>query len=326
MRRLQKSQCGYDQYKCTGITSLPIPNPICCDNRIEFSESNSRTNDNNFYNIPSRFQGIVQQTPYIDLSDIVQSNSVCCEFHYDPFNQEGFKDLFDDIKGKLGNYANSLASYGCSDSSYNVSDAIQKPGFLLPTPELNDFYPATLQAIPTVALASPVNSAQLKKASSIKSACTGFQITAVLVDRNLTIDVTPGRAIVYQNGNTIHIGGNNWTQTIQSDSTINTQIYVAIWYDFEDADEPWIGTIVHKTDENFSDSTIINTPLSKLVQIGAVRVEDTDVVQVIQQVCSPVDMRDWVSQVSIPQSRQNLFLFSYSPGSTKMKWHPVKDC
>lgn len=331
MRRLRPSQCGYAQYKCVGINLLPPPKPVCCDNR---AAPTSRQNDNNFYNIPRVFQGIIQQTRFINLSDEVESTSLCCNFKYDPFNENGFSDLFDTVKGRLGpDYSNSLADYGCTESSY-MSDSGQKPGFLLPTAELNDFYPATLQAIPTVALASPVGTIpHVDVDLDIESACSGFKIrfwrNTVIGDNNYTLNVTGGQAIVYDSGAQIPIDMKTWNYPNPGDGReINLQIYIYVWWKFDSPNKGWNGQIIYKQEsDSFGPSYPINR-WTKLAQIGTVKRTIDGNILIIQQVCSPVDVRDWVSGVPLPDVQtQNVYVFTYQSGNAKtMKWMQVKDC
>lgn len=326
MYRLPKSRCGYTEYTCTGIRQSPVLNQPVCDNTNYDQTATARPVDNNFYNLPVGFKSVIQSTDFLDLSNVQIWKQGCCVTTYDPFQTGGLTNTFSKVKDNQDFIAQQSDFNSCIQCY--TENRIQAPGILLPSAELSSFYPVPLQAVPTVALSEPKGGSTSVR-GSIHSGCDGFKITAFSQNLNQVTFSVQGGAVYVQVGADqtpiqLLVPG-LFDEVVQGRQDVETiQIYAVAGYDISLGE--WRAVLDWKSKNNDFYST---TPKRwmKLAQIGTIHYQSRSTVDVVQGQCSPADLRDWVSEQSIPSTVDgDLFVFSMRGGSAKKQWLPVKDC
>ena len=324
MIHLSKPRCGYRGYSCVGITQIePFKAPNCDTTNYDIAVS-PREQDNNFLNLPKKFAGVVRAVTFIDLSDVSIRDPYTCINEYDPLNGNAI-DAFDIVADNQsyrtvkGNQKAALTCY--SDSG------IQGQGILLPGASLGAFSPVPMLAVPTVALASMVPSS-VSARGSVKSGCQGFCTTAKSTGSyQVEIKTSAGKAIVgvLQDGTpkTIDVKASQWVVSGDKESLEKIQVYIVAGFDIQRKE--WKASTYIKT----PDAQQQGQPEKwiKRRQVATVVYVDRSTIDVIQGQCSPIDLRDWVSEQEIPEGDdQQLYVFSFKSSSTKKGWIPVKDC
>lgn len=342
MIHLSKSRCGYLEYTCTGIVQLPpFPQPSCDTTNYDIV-SDSRSQDNNFLNLPRSFIGVVSSVNFIDLSSVAIKNPYDCIQEYDPLKGR-LIDAFDKVASNssyIANRGNQKQILDCYSNSLS-----QGPGILLPSANLSAFSPIPLLAVPTVALPS----AQVSSVSArgaVTSGCKGLCVTAKATGSyTVTFSIRAGKAIVSvtDSGEPVQIDVpalQNQVANLQQSQTRGLlrsennnsdedkkkiQVYVIAGYDVQQG--TWQAVVDWKSENhNFSPTTPDH--YIKLKLLATIVYVDRSTVDVIQGQCSPIDLRDWVSQQGLPTADgdSDLYVFSYVGSSTKKGWIPVKDC
>lgn len=324
MIHLNRPQCGYSGYTCTGIKSLPPFKPIICDNINYDTVNSNRPQDNNFYNLPVKFKGVVSAIDFIDLSDVQITDPYTCIHQYDPLNGN-LIDAFDPIaqnQSYIQNRGDQKAQLKC----YQDSDS-EGAGILLPSASLGTFSPVPMLAVPTVALAA-ASATQAVAAAAVLSGCQGLRVTAKVTGANrIKFDVSAGKAIIgsLSDGTPVTVNVSKLSKTVSGKSNVkNIQIYLVAGYNIQT--QEWKAVLDFKTPgHNFDNSTPKRWIKQK--QIATVAYMNRYRADVIQSQCSPVDLRDWVSEQSLPsENNQNLYVFTFQGNSYKKGWTAVKDC
>lgn len=253
--------------------------------------------------------------------------------------------------------------YGSTSDSASWNK--QRPGILMPVPTMSPFNTVGALAIPTAALASP-SKKYISENRSTKSGCpTGFDVRVAEDDSKDEISVTTGSVAVSlgENGTTVKTisdvklqyvatnGSETTASTIQLNNMKNYYIKCAIYaVAYVEVSKPDTKTttggslqwkahlyadVVYSEKNEISDdqpTTVINhlntllLPKYKLVA-NVIWNKDTQTYDVTSACCSPVDLRDWVSEAQLPVGEDNtIFVFGMLPNSTIKKWFPVKDC
>ena len=340
MKHFKPDRCGYSVYTCIGLPSF-ISDSItfCCDTTAYDKYNLKRPNDFNFYNLPTQFQSVVTRAPFIDLSGI-SGEAAQCIYSYDAFgqglqdkwesvgNNEHFIEVYSDLNDKLACY---------------VQEVIQKPGVMSPYTELSAFNIPASVAIPaanlgvTNAQASPVDLSDYIQAS----ACTnGFAI--IPYDHNTSGykvyvsggDVIPGVSETSGQAQVFYKQG----EFLQGQKRFNSdlQIYIVAKYDFSGM--TWVFKLVavqqgqQQSGQDGSGYKIAHEEWQKVALLGTIHMINKKpqncITHVIQATCSPVDMRDFVSQVQIPTAGDEgtIFVFGFVGSSKIKKWIEVRDC
>ena len=101
------------------------------------------------------------------------------------------------------------------------------------------------------------------------------------------------------------------------------QIYLIVGFDFNTGN--WKGVVYSPQAEIDDSSDGLPTKWLKQTLLATIKYVNRYTVDVIQSQCSPVDLRDWVSQVQLPDDSGN-YVFMYKGNSTEKGWVQVKDC
>lgn len=323
MIHLKKDRCGYQIYSCTGVSVMDAFQPPVCDNTNYDQTQAQRPQDNNFLNLPKQFQAVVQNVPFADLGRDAVWDASKCVTDYSPLSG-GLFDAFsylssnDEFIRHYGDFSQRIQCY--SDSS------VQTPGILLPLPALSAFSSIQLEAIPTNALpAADAPSGDSNR--GIKTGCQGFQVSAQVTGAyQILFSITGGKAYVAasQNGTPSYISVDGlFRQQCQGKANVeNIQIYLIAGFDVLAGQ--WSAVIDWKAPNRTFSGT---TPSSwfKMTQLATIKYINRWTVDVIQSQCSPVDVRDWVSEATLP-SRDGNYVFLYNGNSAKKGWIQVQDC
>lgn len=373
MRHIQAQACGIHGYVCVGISDSlfdisdsyswiglqsvnydlrPIPDDVggLLDRRA-----------NNFYNIPTLVQGVINQTPYHDLANVgapVYDVVGRCRGSYDPFQSDSFGLL---------NYFGVLAQadppvFSQSGLVPYGPGVMQEPGILLPRTTLSDFNPTPIVTLPswigvvTNNITPAVMGAQRVAKAAIgsnQSPCqTGFQIQAYIEDgdeqppnyekvkRNagtsFTINsVTAGKVNI--SGTEIQIPADTKKHTFNfSNDDISNHIksiliYVRIQYDFSQ------GAYVYKEHiylpgnqpvQNNDKFTILACLGSVSLYCQSQRLANKQcALNISQPQCSPIMIQQAV-MTDLPKDNDDttVYVYSYKVNSNIMGWMAVKDC
>lgn len=328
MKRLQRDRCGYQGWRCTGITYISAPKKLCSDQTLYDQVSNSRSNDNNFYNLPVAFQGVINATQFIDLSTLSWTPTGCFE-GYDPFTVQGFQNWWSKI-GPNSSYSSvwgrnsrfgQLHTYGSSDSWETHS-----PGIITPRPQLSQFAPTPTIAVPTSALASADPSGTSFDYHT-QSGCNGLVITARSTSiRSVTIDVTSGQVYlsVDDSGQPVATQVEAVTQVYTVDNNDSIQVYLVAQYNV--VTNQWAATIIGVPGSRGNPGQLNLPAFARSYLLGTVKYSNRSV-DVMQSQCSPIDMRDWVSQIGLPGGGSTALYVLASKGQSAQKlWVKVQDC
>lgn len=340
MKHFKPDRCGYSAYTCIGLPSF-ISDSItfCCDTTAYDKYNLKRPNDFNFYNLPTQFQSVVTRAPFIDLSGI-SGEAAQCIYSYDAFgqglqnkwesvgNNEHFIEVYSDLNDKLACY---------------VQEVTQKPGVMSPYTELSAFNIPAAVAIPaanlgvTNAQASPVDLSDYIQAS----ACTnGFAI--VPYDQNTVGykvyvsggDAIPGVSQESRQAQVFYVQG----EFLQKQKRFqgDLQVYLVAKYDFVQMQWVFKFVAVQQGQQESGNEglgyKILHEEWQKVVLLGTVHKIDKKpevcITHVIQTICSPVDMRDFVSQIPLPVTTTDgtVFVLGFIGSSKIKKWIEVRDC
>lgn len=355
MIHIAKDTCGVKQYQCVGIEekikkTLQITSDIV--NYKGPTAKRGQKSPDNFKNLPTSYQYIINSTPYIDLSSVADITiGQCKDGGYDPFSGQGLVDWFLKIANAnispFGQYLNTLSDY-----SY---DTQQKPGILLVTPALSKFNPTPIIAIPdyvsaattTQATAASGNSFGMSRAGigAMKSPCQlGFQINAWFVNginRNpnnytettgsLQISINVQQGVIALGDQQINVNSYSTTKNVSGQASIAIYLILALRAQSDGtiqwAVKQW-RVIVN------SQSSIDNLSRQvRAVYIGGVKVykdqSGSNALSVTQAVCSPLVLNDTVAQYASDMANNNkatLFVFAKRAGKNQYQWVPVEDC
>ena len=323
MIHLKRSKCGYEDYICRGIPSIPILQPPVCDNTpYDKTPTMDRQVDNNFLNLPVKFKSIVQSTTVLDLSGITFQH---CITEYNPL-QGGLMNAFDTLANNSQGYLQEeLDALDCF-----ASNSEQPIGILLPSPQLSSFQNVPMLAVPTVALsAAQTGSAAASRA--ILSGCRGLVITARSTGSyKLRFSVSAGSIFLQNNSSQapvqLSLKPLNEIQISGQENVASVDVYIVAQYDV--VARMWLATLDYTTASHPKENTT-PTMWIKRKHLGTIKYNSGRIVDVIQSQCGPVDMRDWVSQIGLPQSsgaQSFLFVIQYQGSSAKKKWVEVRDC
>lgn len=331
MKHLKKDRCGWKEYQCVGIKDLFSDSiSICCDTTNYDQTDGQRQNDYNYLNLPVSFQGVVNIVPFANLQSL--GGGVGCISSYDPMG-DGLQDWFDKVSKNteyIAAYGNFRASLACYFDAQK-----QRPGIMTPKATLSPFNTAPSVAVPTSQLRVQPNVGGGGTSSwDGQSACTnGFAI--IPLDHNgsgYRLYVSSGDAIPSVNANgqavSYYVEG-RYPEGQGTRYKSDLQVYLTAKYDFTTA--KWdFGIAVVQQDQDWQDAvdrqqwekvTLLGTV--SCVQNGNMKVQT----YVTQTACSPVDMRDFVSQVPMPSGTDtSMYVFAYLGSSKIKKWVQVKDC
>ena len=191
--------CGYKGRTCVGMPQFPPRlSQVFCDTDPEFDgrdyncrqvsiNGNSVTicdrTYSNFLNLPTAFQGIIRDTPYIELGKFEYKSTRCVQ-SYDPFTSTGLFDAFSQISKKL-QFIAAYGNYNTALQCYELS-SLQTPGVLIPSIELNAFATVPLQAVPTVDVATAAVDFTPVIAMATAAAATALDTANTAVDTATT--------------------------------------------------------------------------------------------------------------------------------------------
>lgn len=324
MIHLKKGLCGYSQYTCIGIEQSPVLQAPVCDNKNYDILSDSRSVDNNFLNLPVAFQSVVQSVPFVELGKTAVWDATKCVTDYTPLQGNAI-DAFYYLQSNsayvagYGDFKNSLYCYD--------QDKIEHPGILLPLAQLSAFGVVPLQAVPTAALPVSTWQQSVYYSRAIKSGCSGFRAEAKsIASYKVSFSITGGEVYVAtdDSGAPVAIEVKDLlNQECQGKQNVsNIQIYVIAGFDVIKGE--WKAVIDWKADEyEFFPST--PKKWIKQKQIATIKYAGRQTVDVIQSECSPIDLRDWMSQQAIP-FRDGNYVFVYKGDSATKEWVRVMDC
>lgn len=324
----------------------------------------------NFYNIPRSFQSVISHTPFISIPypfNVEDKGTTCIDVE-DPFSSNFLyatpavqqnpqyistwyaPDVSNPTKRNIfmDNY------YKASDEGYQWSS--QKPGILMPAATMAPFNPIGAIAIPTQALVS-VKKGGITTHRSTKSGCpSGFQISVQKNgDFDIYIEITsgivtvgvgeagsatiniPGVQIEYFSDG-VQLSGYNRIKVDDITEDFKCAIYVIAclstaqeqtllqnpqWRAFLYAD-------ISK-DQNDVIEFMDTLTLPKYALVGnVIWNSDTQTFDITSANCSPIDLRDWVSEVKLPQGEEQkqsaLYVFGMIGNSFIKKWYQIKDC
>ena len=277
MIHLKKSRCGYRDYICTGIPSIPVlQDPVCDNIAYDDSPQSGREKDNNFLNLPQKFKGIVQSTTVLDLNGIVFQR---CIKEYNPLQEDGLLDAFkllaQNSEGYLKTELTALDCFG--------SDSSQQPiGILLPSPDLSAFNNIPTLAVPTVALPSQVDPQTSSR--SILSGCRGLAISArVTGSYKLRFSVSSGKLYLQndQDGQPqqVQVNALNNIEVRGRDNVSSVDVYAIAQYDIPTG--KWKAVIDYTTDGHQKENDA-PTKWIKRKHLGTIKYNSGRIVDVIQ--------------------------------------------
>lgn len=304
MKHLPARTCGYQGRTCVGVQFSFIQNKISCEGY------------QNFYRLPRKFTSVVPQTQFIAIDDEIKNSFELCTTSYQPFQQGGFFDAF-------GVLSSLLPAYQCY-----ASDSTQKPGILLPTPQLNPFQPVSALAVPTAAI-SPINN--IKKAinnirQGVKSGCS--QGLIIFCDGKKHNGKKTGRSDAnkfnfYVSKGTVSISypGGGFTLKIDdlyANSQHETTIFIVVQQDITQSNPTFKGKLVYDEDM----TKYMGKAHTWVIQIGTIKIQSA-IVDVVQTLCSPIQLKiDWVR----PDQTDQAFVWTWKSKADEPQWMPVKDC
>lgn len=333
MKHLEKDRCGWKNYRCVGIKDLFSDSiSICCDVTNYDIASDKRQNDYNYLNLPTAFQGVVNIVPFANLQSL-SATSAGCISSYDPM-QDGLQDWFAKVSG-VGDYVSVYGDFKAHLACY-FDRAKQTPGIMTPKAQLSPFNVAPSVVVPTSQLRVDPVKIDLTAISSWdgKSACAnGFAI--IPLDHSgsgYRLYVSSGDVIpsVDANGQAVsyYVSG-DYPQSSSKRYKTDVQVYLTAKYDFTDQKWQFRFAVVQQGQD--WDIDVKRQQWEKVTLLGTVNCvrNGNSKVQtyVTQTACSPVDMRDFVSQVPMPSGTDtSMYVFAYLGSSKIKKWVQVKDC
>lgn len=296
-----------------------------------------------------------EKTRYLYETEAVQGNSQYIKVRYGDSNNDAKytkQDIFMDTY---------------FDGSQYIQ---QKPGILMPTATMAPFNAIGAIAIPTSALATANKGGVTKHRSTKSGCPKGFQITAQVVSNDAYISVSPGTVSVGLTESNNDATGilNNVSNVVLEKASSNVKLTTNKRIQVDNIKKNFrcsiyaIAYLDQKAKENsnkkagetlswsaylFADASIDNQskgqyskqfidqisklPLPKYRQIGNIIWNaDSKTFDITSTNCSPVDLRDWVSQVGIPkaqdQNDSSVMIFGMFTDSLVKKWFKVKDC
>lgn len=333
MRHLEKNRCGWKDYKCTGIKDLFSDSiSICCDT-INYDKTDiDRKNDYNYLNLPTSFQGVVNIVPFADLSAL--GTGVSCISDYDPM-QGGLQDYFAKVS-VIGDYVAVYGDFNARLACY-LNQEKQSPGVMTPKALLSPFNAAPSVVVPTSEIRVDPNIPDVSGLSTGwggQSACAnGFAI--VPLDQKgsgYRLYVTGGDAIPAVNSSGQAVSYSVLGRYPEGSATrykVDIQVYLTAKYNFTSSE--WVFDIkVVRQGQGWQD-VVDRQQWEKVALLGTVNCQSNGNEQVrtyvTQTACSPVDMRDFVSQVTLPSGTStSMYVFAYLGSSKIKKWVEVKDC
>ena len=297
-------KCGYDQNaNCTGIHLLPPPEALSCDL------------PNNFFLLPTKFQGVVQNVQFYDFGKNAFDVDFCIT-QYDPLG-EGLFDAYGKLQGK-----------GVPADRCYQEDPQYRPGILLPLPQLSAFSPAMLQAVPTVSVVGVLTNPEIIRTTlgvSLVSGCSGFKIAAKYKRGAVHITISTGSFFAYTNeeGTPVQVQVKNqgpWQ--VAKDSADQIQVWLIAQENIQT--HKWTGTVAVTVDGGKS-WTPQKTPTKhvkkKLIGTIAHTKGKTDIVQVS---CSPIDLRDGTDTQVKGSDKKYVFIWDMQSGIKK--WVVLNEC
>lgn len=303
-------KCGYDQNAvCTGIRLL-----------LPFQEL-SCSNSNDFFRLPTKFQGVIQSVQFFDFGSNAFGDTNLCLLQFDPLG-EGLFDAF----GKLG--GKGVAPL---EKCY-MEDPWQRPGILLPLPQLSSFSPAMLQALPTVAVVGVLTNPQIIRTTlgiNIVSGCQGFKIAAKYTKGATQITVSNGYFWAYtdQQGAPVPVlvkAAEHGAWRIEKGSDEEIQVWLFAQENVNT--HAWTGVVAITWNGGGTwDPQKEKLPQSHVKKrlLGTVSHRQGKV-DVLQSQCSPVDLRDGTdTQI---KGNYEKYVFIYDTQSGTKKWVPLNEC
>lgn len=335
MKHLERNRCGWENYTCIGIPDLLSDSiSMCCDTVNYDKSDRSRPNDFNYYNLPTSFQGVVNLVPFINLQSL--GGASYCISSYDIMDASGFQDAWASV-GNVSDYKKTYGDFNSKMACY-LDGTWEVPGIMSPKAMLSAFNTAPSIVVPTSQLRvdpDKVNTGAFGTSSwSGQSACVnGFLI--IPMDRRSSgfiLYVSAGQVITgVDSSGKVQITKvpATYPQGSGTRYTVDIQVYLMAKYNF--ASSKWVCQIKVVQFQQDWDQEVDRQQWEKVVLLGTVNcvAQGHAPVEtyVSQTVCSPVDIRDYVSQVALPTgSGTGLYVFTYQGSSKVKKWVQVKDC
>lgn len=322
MIHLRKDLCGYSVYTCQGIKQMSELSQPVCDNKNYDLNSDSRSCDNNFLNLPREFRSVVQNVSFVDLGQDAIWDEEKCVTDYTPLQGNAI-DAFASLQ-KNDAFIAAYGDYSAALQCYSNS-SMEQPGILLPAARLSDFSIVPLQAVPTASLAAAVD--QTGTSRGIKSGCQAFCVTAKATGSyKVTFSVTGGYLYVStdSSGQPVAIAVDALTNEVCQDKQDVESIAVYAIAGFDVTTGTWKG-VLDWTSHNNGFYQTTPTHWVKKKQIATIKYVNRQIIDVIQSECSPIDLRDWVSEQAIPFDDGN-YVFVYKGNSAQKEWVEVRDC
>lgn len=367
MRHLIQNACGIKDMRCIGIKYIleqTAFNDLYNKNYLEsIKEDNtidkSRQQDDNFYNLPRTYQGLIHKTPYIDLGDVVDKKIKECCSSYDPFQLQGngLVDYFYSLSTASGNLAPFNTVYNNKLQGYK-DDNQEKPGVLVVTPNLSDFNITPAITIPdyiSIAsnIATAVGSSVIAKAPKVKglkasiaaqmSPCTGFKIDAWFKDgtkrspknyaqkktQPMTVGLSVTAGVIVMGDNKIDVPKKTLNDVLffnDKDQSVGIMIYIKLEMNRNTGLYEYSDHVIFEADTKPDPKKWV-----QLVYIGGVTVGRDDsawVLSITQVQCSPIYLHDATIEHALPSKNDDwgTAVFAYDYDSNKQYWMAVKDC
>ena len=295
--------------------------------------SMKREQHHNYGNLPVKFQTLTTDVIVVDLSTLKGkglSTVGICPVDFDVFGaSEGFKDAFSQIKDemqeayKYPEEASELICYSTTAPEGLAEGDAQSIGILMPDNSLPSFNSNLPVAMPlsSLAITSVTSNTGKFRTGNICTTCeTGFGVTYDKAGNTYKLSISGGE-ILLQPGKKFEVDGKKDAFTLK---TGKHQIHLLLWYQPEDGTTPWKTSYYTEVTDDVR--AHLNKPFTKTALIATVHISQ-GFIDISQPQCSPIDMRDWVSEAGIPTGSDTLYVFGFNKSSNMVKgWIPVRDC
>lgn len=367
MRHLTQNACGIKDMRCIGIKYIlqqEAFKDLYTTNYLEsIKEDNTidskRQQDDNFYNLPRTYQGLIHKTTYIDLSSVIDKKIKECRSSYDPFQNQGngLVDYFYSLSTAVGNLAPFNTVYNSKLQGYK-QDKQEKPGVLVVTPNLSTFNVTPAITIPdyiSIAsnIATAVGSSVISKVPKVKglkasmasqqSPCSGFKISAQFKEgtnrgpknyaqkktQPIKVGLSVTAGVIVMGDNKIDVPRKTLNDILFFNNvhqSVGVMIYIKLELNRRTGFYEYTEHVVFQADTKPQPKKWV-----QLVYLGGVTVgRDAEawVLSVTQAQCSPIYMHDATIQHALPSKNDDwsTAVFAYDYDSNKQYWMAVKDC